>query len=674
MLAFDIESDGLLDDITTIHCLHIRDRVTKKDYRFNSGKYKDGSPAPRDGSIKDGLKMLEEADAICGHNIIGYDIEAIKKLNPTFKPKGKVVDTLVCCRVVWTDISDKDFARLRSGKLPPEFKEGGLIGSHSLEAWGYRLGKYKGDFKPEHYINEETGEPHTWKTIGFTQDMDDYCGQDVYVTDQLIDMIDSKQYSQDSLDLEHHVATIIRRQELYGFAFDEVAAMKLLATLQKRKAELEFSLIESFHPWYAPDGTRKGVRESGKSRNVWIEHDDGKAPLKKHKTRQRGWLIEYTQGTQHTAIKLVQFNPSSRDHIADRLITLYGWNPVEFTDGGKPKVDETTLVGLSFPEAKLLNEYLMVDKRIGQLSDGKQAWLKKVRNGRIHGRVNTNGAVTGRMTHSDPNLAQVPKCGSPYGAESRALFIHSKGCLVGCDAEGLELRMLAHYMAKYDGGEYVNAVVNGKKEDKTDVHSVNQAVVSFNKRDNAKTLVYAFLYGAGDYKLGTIVLDDMTEQRKAAFFAKYPAGASRDAAIGRLGKSVKAKFFSGLPALKKLVDAVKDAVKKRGRVKSLDGRYLSIRSPHAALNTLLQGGGAIVMKKALVMLDDNLQQLGYREAGRYEFVCNVHDEFQIDSEESIAKEIGSLAASAIRRAGEHFGLKCPLAGAYEIGSNWAETH
>lgn len=682
MLAFDIESDGLLEDITTVHCIHVANRVTGKRYRFNNGKYRDGSPAARDGSIEEGLHLLMTAP-LDGHNIIGYDIPALKKLYPWFKPQV-AMDTLVSARVIWTDLTDKDFSRLRSDRLPREFQSNGLIGSHSLEAWGYRLGEYKGDFKPESFTNPLTGEPHTWATIGFTKEMDDYCAQDVEVTVKLVNLIESKRYSRECLDLEHAVATIIRRQEMHGFAFDVENALKLTVKLQKRKAELEYQLIQTFAAWWAPDGPSSGIRPCKKSRKVWEEHPEGKpTAFKKYPERKCGWFVEYTEGSPYTAIKLLQFNPGSRDHIANRLTSLFGWRPVEFTDGGKPKVDETTLAGLTFPEAKLLNEYLMVEKRIGQVADGDNAWLKRVRGDRMHGRVNTNGAVTGRMTHNHPNVAQTPAVGAPYGAECRALFMASLGCvLVGCDAEGLELRMLAHYMAKYDGGAYVDTVVNGRKEDKTDVHSVNQAAAGLNKRDNAKTLVYAFLYGAGDYKLGTIVLDDMTDDKRACFFEKYPAGDERDAAIKRLGKKVKARFLDGLPALKELIASVKKKVKAGGTLMSLDKRILSVRSEHAALNTLLQGGGAVVMKKALVLLDEALVAKGLRNTSTlfdekvwdYEFVANVHDEFQIDTKETIAKDIGTLAAASIRRAGEYYGLRCPLSGAYEVGKNWKETH
>lgn len=653
--VFDIESDGLLEDVSVVHCINLIDRDSLKSLSFNHGVYADGSTAPRDGSVEDGLKLLEEAEWIGGSNILSYDIPALQIVYPGFKPRGATFDSQVASRVIYSDLVDRDFNAIRKKKLPPEFQQKGLIGSHSLEAWGYRLGEYKGEFCPSKYLNPATNEPHTWKTIGFSQDMDAYGRQDPVVSLKHIKLIESKNYSTECLDLEHDVQRIIARQERWGFAFDERSADELLVTLMKRRADLDAQLRVVFQPWYAPDGPNLG--------RFVPKRDNSK--------------MGYVGGAECSKVKLVQFNPGSRDHISSRLIKLYNWTPTEFTDGGKPKVDETTLEGLPWPEAKLCQAYLMVTKLLGMLSEGDNAWLKKVRNGRIHGRVNTNGAVTGRMSHYEPNVAQTPKVGKPYGAECRALFGVKdvvRFALVGCDAEGLELRTLAHYMGFYDNGVYANTVVSGRKEDKSDVHSVNQKLAGFNKRDNAKTLIYALLYGAGDYKLGTIALDDMTDEQKDVFYKAHPAGKQRDAAITMLGKKLRAKFLRGLPALKQLIDVVKERVRVTKQLRGLDGRLLHIRSPHSALNTLLQSAGAVVMKRALQILDRNLQAEGMVPGVDYEFVANVHDEFQIEVRREYAEKVGRMAAAAIVAAGQSFQLRCPLAGDFAIGSNWKETH
>ncbi len=343
---------------------------------------------------------------------------------------------------------------------------------------------------------------------------------------------------------------------------------------------------------------------------------------------------------------MIEFNPGSRHHIAKVLKERYNWKPKEFTDAGQPKVDETVLSALPYPEIKPLIEYLTVNKRLGQLSDGKKSWLRYVTpEGRIHGYVNTNGAITGRMTHSKPNLAQVPAVRAPYGKECRELFLPTKNYLqIGADASGLELRCLAHYMAKWDNGEYANVILTG------DIHSMNQKAAGLPSRDNAKTFIYAFLYGAGDEKIGAIVSKGSKE-----------------------GRRLKKQFLNKTPAIKKLKEKVEEIVKERGYLKGLDGRQLKIRSAHSALNTLLQSAGAIIMKKALVILDENLQK-NYTAGIDYEFIANIHDEFQIEALPQYADTIGKEAVKAIKEAGKYFKFRCPLDGEYKIGKNWAECH
>jgi DNA polymerase-1 len=272
-------------------------------------------------------------------------------------------------------------------------------------------------------------------------------------------------------------------------------------------------------------------------------------------------------------------------------------------------------------------------------------------------------------------VAQTPRVGSPYGAECRALFHAGDGLvLVGCDAEGIELRMLAHYMAKWDGGAYAETVANGRKEDGTDVHTVNRKAIGLRLRDSAKTFCYALIYGAGDFKLGTIVYDDFDDEKKARFDAAYRSKGQRQRAFVKLGKSRRSALMTNLPALGQLVEAVKAQAAKKGYLRGLDGRLLHVRAAHSALNTLLQSGGAVVMKKALVLLDEALD-LSIRSTGAIvEFVANVHDEWQMETTPEVADDVGKLAADAIVRAGVHFGLRCPLAGSYGVGKTWADTH
>ena len=292
--------------------------------------------------------------------------------------------------------------------------------------------------------------------------------------------------------------------------------------------------------------------------------------------------------------------------------------------------------------AILIRDYLMLQKRVAQI----ESWLEAVKaDGRVHGKVITNGAVTGRMTHSSPNMAQIPNAGSVYGHECRECWTVEEGnVLVGCDASGLELRMLAHYM-KDEG--YVRTVTEGSSKDGTDVHSINQQAAGLPTRDSAKTFIYAFLYGAGDAKIGSIV-----------------GGSAKE------GEKLKEKFLRKTPALARLIKDVKSAANQRGCVKGLDGRKIWIRSEHAALNSLLQGAGAIVMKKALCLFYDKIKENKWN----VKLVANVHDEFQFECPPDIAELAGKAARMSIIEAGEHYKLRCPLDGEYKIGKSWKETH
>jgi len=264
----------------------------------------------------------------------------------------------------------------------------------------------------------------------------------------------------------------------------------------------------------------------------------------------------------------------------------------------------------------------------------------------MYGRINTNGAITGRCTHSRPNMAQVPSVGSPYGKECRSLFKATDGAvLIGCDASGLELRCLAHYLYPYDGGDYANKILQG------DIHTVNQNAAGLPTRDAAKTFIYAFLYGAGDEKIGKVI------------------GRGRSA-----GRAIKATFLERLPALAQLKACIVNSLSSRDWLKGLDGRKLFIRSAHAALNTLLQGAGAVIMKQATVHLYETLTKAGLQHGEDYGFVAHVHDEFQVETKPQYVDLILKESVNAIRQAGTTLGFKCPLDGEARAGSNWAETH
>ena len=588
---FDLESDGLLAEATKLHCAVAKNLDTGEIVSFT----------PMTG-FESFLNLLGQATLLVGHNLIGFDLPLLKKFYPNFSPSAEVRDTLVMARLMMPDTLEHDIRH----KLPPK-----LRAKHSLEAWGQRLRCPKG--------------AHADFSV-YSEEMLTYCIQDVEVTHRLWKHLTAHPWHEESIALEHEIAKIIFAQERYGFCFDSEAAATFYATLVQKREELTALLQAAFKPWWGNESTFIPKRA-----NARLGYKEG-VPVQKGE-----WIV---------------FNPSSRDHIADRLKTLSAWKPSVLTPTGKPMVDSHILETLAYPPIPLLLEYLLVEKRIGALAEGQHAWLKCEKAGRIHGYVNTNGAVTGRMTHSFPNMAQIPSCDSPYGKECRSLFRASPGyVLVGCDAAALELRCLAGYMAPYDGGAYIKTVIEGQKEANTDIHTVNQQVIGAATRDMAKTWFYAYIYGAGHQKLGEIL-----------------GGTSA------LGKASKERFEKGLPALGKLVRAIEASLQRRGYLKGLDGRKLHVRSQHAALNTLLQSAGAVLMKKALVILNGALGTQGFVHGKDYAFVANVHDEWQIEVLPQLAEEVGRLSVESIRKAGEAFNFHCPLDATYKIGATWAETH
>jgi len=457
-------------------------------------------------------------------------------------------------------------------------------GGHSLRNWGNILGFAKGDH-------------NDWSQL--TPEMIDYCMRDTEVTEAVYKklQVELQGFSQNCIDLEHDVQWVIQGQERNGWLLDQRLCHILCAKFKERMNEIEEELQRVFPP----------VIEER-----WSE-----------KTGKR------------LKDKVTVFNPGSRQQVAERLEAKGAvWS--ELTPSGRPQVDERTLEeNKHIPEAVLVLEYLLLQKRYAQVS----SWIEHVEeDGRVHGRVTTNGAITGRMTHQNPNMAQVPSVNSQYGKECRDCWIVPEGRkLVGVDASGLELRMLAHYM---DDEEFTNVLL------REDIHTRNQMAAGLETRPQAKTFIYAFLYGAGDSKIGSII-----------------GGTAKD------GRTLKQRFLRNTPALEDLRERVGKAA-GRGHLVGLDGRKLWVRSEHSALNTLLQAAGAIVMKKALVLLDDYASQ----HKIDYKFIGNIHDEIQSEVVTEQAEKYGWLAVECLKASGISFDLKCPLDGEYKVGTTWAETH
>ena len=604
---FDLESDGLLDNITKIHCLVIKDYETGTVYPYVTSGY---PYANAKGSIEDGLIHLSKSSTIVGHNIIDYDLRAIKKLYPEWEYKGVIRDTLIIGKVLFADLKDRDMILFKKGKL-----DGKLIGRHSLKAWGYRLGFLKGTY----------GETADWSTI--TQEMIEYCELDVEVTSRLYHRCLTETFIDEVIESEQETHRICLEQTKFGFPFNRKKAQGLESLLVAKKSQINQDLLEQCgRGWFVNLG------EKVSPRNV------------KYKDVLRG---DETQGSKWTKVKYIDFNPNSRAHLSKVLQQKFGWKPTEFGKDGHATIDEETLKTLKHPIVELIKEYLMLEKRLGQLSTGAQAWLLLEKEGKIHGRIDTVGAVTSRCTHSNPNMSQIPSNDAPYGKECRELFEPPKGWkMFGTDVSGLELRLLAHYMARYDDGAYGKVILEG------DIHSHNQKAAGLETRGQAKTMIYCYLYGGGNEKLGETI------------------GGTKEH-----GARLRSKLLAGLPALKSLGDAVATRAKS-GRIKGLDGRTLIVRHQHAALNTLLQSAGAIICKRWVNRMHKLLKEEGFTHGKEFTQLTFSHDELQIgyDPSKLTSEFLGTISMKAIQEIGIELSVRIPLATDSKEGDNYAETH
>ena len=532
--------------------------------------------------------FLNRAEKIIGHNIIGFDLPVLKKLWGLQVKKSQVVDTLVLARLYDPSIE----------------------GGHSLEAWGERLGHYKAPYKQiwswmtGTFLDKENANlPFDEPVIPL---LHHYCARDTLVTAQLYKHLEKEMqndFSEKSKELEHQVAIIIAEQERNGFKLDEKGASQLLCSLKTKLEAIQVEMQSIFPP---------------KVESNRVHKTTGKA------------LADIVE----------PFNPGSRKQIAERLIEK-GWKPKKHTEKGSVIVDETTLEGIDIPEAKAIAEYLMLQKRIAQI----ESWIEAVQpDGRVHGRVITSGAVTYRATHMSPNMAQVPATKKPYGHECRSLWTVEEGnVLVGCDLSGIELRCFAHYLKDK---EYSYAICEGKSELGTDVHTRNQKAFGCATRDQAKTILYATLYGASAAKVGTII-----------------------GGTAQTGKKIIDNFVKSVPAYDQLNKRIKRHG-ANGTLQGLGGYTLRVRSEHSALNTLLQSAGAIIAKQWIVHFTEELKQ----KKIPYKLVGWIHDEVQIETKPEYAEQLGNIVVDAARKAGETLEFRVPVGAEFKVGKNWGDTH
>ena len=598
-LCFDLESNGLYDNVTVIHCIVIYDIQTKQTHKYG----------PTD--VTAALEHLANADVLIGQNILFYDIPVLQKLFPdTAKFRGRIIDTLICTQLIWPKEVLYDLDTEQYPEVPKNLK-----GRAGLKAWGYRLSNYKIEFKDFSEYSEE---------------MLAYCEQDVRVTLQLFQLIQKQNYAESALKLEHDFALAINKQVRAGFPFDVDACLDLVDVLRAKKDELHAKVMEVFPPI--------------KQESVFVPKVNNKS---------RG----YVKGEPFNKVTYHQFNPGSRQQIVSRLKGKYGWVPEELTDKGNPILDDEVLSALDYPEAKVLGEYLTISKRLGQIADGQKAWLKYVNNQDLcmHGEVVTNGCITGRCAHRNPNMGQVPASYSPYGKECRSLFHAPDGWdLLGVDAKALELRCLGGYLALWDDGEYANLVT----DDSVDIHIYNQEKFGVATRDIAKRLIYAMLYGCGNEKAGGIV--DPNE--------KDPIQ------LKQLGRNAINGFMDGVPALKKLKQKLASAVQERGYLRGLDGRALFCRSDFSALNVLLQGAGAMIMKQVIINTHNNLEAKGLVHGYDWVQHAMIHDEIQLSCPKKHTALVKEQALLAFPQAQQFFAFRCEIEGDAKVGWSWDQTH
>ena len=747
-VIFDIETDGLLPEhapppfcMTKIHSLVVKDVPTSavrhfiNDDLFPLSQEELDELAEYDISepekLSDGIELLNKArDRVVGHNIIDFDLPAIELHYPDFDPIAFIYDTLPMVRMVFADVKEKDFRLAARGQL-----DGRLIGSQGLEAWGQRLGLMKGDYKKEREAelkqkHKDAGldaptkeELHMYVWGIWNVPMHAYMLQDAEVNEAVLIKAEASNWSSEATQLEHEIHELMVQQERNGFYFNRAKAEKLGARLQEEYDRFAEDAVDHIGRWYRPSrwiALEEGaIPENGEShkRRTWGEVTFPKRTMNFSKSNSKldGDWSKLRHNTiadvPFVKVEVRDFNPNSRQQIVDRLSHLYGWTPQDFTEKGSPRVDDTILRELAehIPLAETLAEIFYYKKRIGMVVDGKNGWLKLCgEDSRIHGRVNVGGTVTGRATHSSPNISQVPGVepieikanpdkgfsvedaqslyekkvehyrqnnllikskwkeskdegeiyvygrDGKHGWDCRELFTVPPGYkLVGCDLSGIEFRCLGNLTYPFDDGEIIDQVLNG------DIHQRNADLGGIS-RSVAKRALYAAMYGGGDAKLGSIMEPLASEGRQKT-----------------LGKDLRGKLMSAMPSLNLAIKSIhKEARRNYGTIAGLDGRRLYVRGMHAALNLRLQSDGALIAKKWCLITDDLFYDEGWNHGinDEYAFCSWSHDEIQVAVREDLAERAAELMVAAAPMAGEHFKFHCPVTAESKIGENWAWTH
>lgn len=636
---YDIEANGLLDTVDKIHCIVVNvEGDDAHTYYFHDHP----ELCAASGTVMQGISFLNEFDEIIAHNEIKYDIPAVLKVTGV-ELTPKVTDTLILSKLLYPDRSPL---------------KGCHSGPHSIEAWGMRLDNKK----PEH---------EDWET--FSPAMLHRCAEDVKILVKLHDHLMLEEWGEypweRSFKVEQLVEKYCLEAELHGWPFDKEAAEGHVVHLTSEMERI-YQEVEPQLPFYPK---HKGSKLSDKMRSKYVEDlakatgftasscqeylaDMDKAWVRnpfllsgKPNKQTKDWFQEEADQVwgPFNRIEWEQVNIGSDKQVKTFLLSL-GWKPLEWNVSKKtgevtsPKLTEESLEYLNNPVGLKIAEWIKCRHRRSQL----EGWLEALRpDGRVPSVVNALGTPTGRMTHKV--IANVPSIdnGAFFAEQMRGVFIAEPGYkLMGCDAKSCQLRMLCHYMQDPD---YTEAVLHGRSEDGTDIHSVNMRATGVANRTQAKRFIYGFLFGAGPSKVGRII-------------GKGP----------KAGQAMMKRFMDNLPALKNLKDSIEEAWQDRGYLIGLDGRKLFVRKKHELLCYLLQGAEAILMKFALCTLINWIKAEGLDAR-----LVNVyHDEYTFMVKEEQAERLAFLAEQAISAAGNMLGLTVPAAGDAKIGNSWAEIH
>lgn len=605
------------------------------------------------------IKWYESADLIIGHNFIQFDAVMLNKLlKPRLIDPKKVIDTLIVSRLV-----DYDIDIPKGAKSP-----------HSLQAWGMRMGKHKGDY---HDFSQ------------FTDEMVEYWYQDIEVTSALYERFHDTIWNPDwslSLRTEHNLQIELVRTQYYGFYFDKVKAEFLLNSVQQKMKTLEDQFQIDFPP-----------KMEEVNRIQYRLKKDGTEMATVTKAKER-YAMTTLDGDELVCHDWIEFKPgSSRDRID--VLWDAGWTPVDRTKtaiafsrlkvgdpyGKKVKsmdkafynekkadldrygftVSEANLGTL--PEdaptgAKALAQWLTLEGRRSSLVE----WINQVGDdNRIHGRIQHIGAWTGRCAHKDPNTANIS---SPFHGDAKTAVdevkkqydVHLRACwtvpsgswLVGTDADGIQLRVLADYLWRhFDADQYAQAIMTGKKEDETDIHNLNKnaLAVPHGTRDMAKTFIYAWLLGAGVAKTAQILKVNQKEAQDA-----------------------RTRFEMSIDGLYNLKNRLIPYVAEQGYFTGYDGRKVVVPNQHKTLAGILQNGESCLMKHTLLRWHD----VARKEGINFKMVGFIHDEYQVEviGTKEEAERLGQIQAQCMLDVGQELGFKIPTPGSYDIGKNWAETH